>query len=166
ASRRRAIARRAGRRLPAAARAAAYADARAVERGPRATDPRATEPGATEPGATDQGPRIRMAAAAIDRQTLQAPPTSVSPAEGFGPPLEPLPEAAGQPVGQSPAAGWPTLDHLPTLEQLAPVFDVTTNGRAMLSAAGGLALAVLGLRTLFGGRRRTAVSARDTFDED
>ncbi|MFM8707580.1 MAG: serine protease [Planctomycetia bacterium] len=143
------------------AAAAAYADARAVERGPRATDP-----GATEPGATDQGPRIRMAAAAIDRQTLQAPPTSVSPAEGFGPPLEPLPEAAGQPVGQSPAAGWPTLDHLPTLEQLAPVFDVTTNGRAMLSAAGGLALAVLGLRTLFGGRRRTAVSARDTFDED
>jgi hypothetical protein len=137
------------------AAAAAHADARAAERGLGA-----------EPGATEQGPRIRMAAAAIDRPTLQSPPTAVSAGEGFGPPLHTPPEADGQPVWDAPGASWSTLEDLPTLEQLSTVFDVRTNGRAMLSAAGGLALAVLGLRTLFGGRRRVAPPIRDTFDED
>ena len=45
--------------------------------------------------------------------------------------------------------------------ELAAIFDVNTNGRAMLSAAGGVALAVIGLRTMFGGRRRSADSDRD-----
>jgi len=53
---------------------------------------------------------------------------------------------------------------MPTKEELAAIFDVTTNGQAMLSAAGGIALAVLGVRTLFGGRRRT-VDSRNDADE-
>jgi len=39
----------------------------------------------------------------------------------------------------------------PSFEEL---LDVRTSGRAMLTAAGGLALVVLGLRTIFGGRTR------------
>jgi len=39
----------------------------------------------------------------------------------------------------------------PTLEQL---LDVRTNGQTMLTAAGGVALVILGLRTIFGGRVR------------
>lgn len=39
----------------------------------------------------------------------------------------------------------------PSLEDL---LDVRRNGQAMLTTAGGLALAFLGLRTIFGGRRR------------
>lgn len=41
----------------------------------------------------------------------------------------------------------------PTLEQL---LDVRTNGQTMLTAAGGVALVILGLRTIFGGRRGQA----------
>jgi hypothetical protein len=47
--------------------------------------------------------------------------------------------------------------------ELSAIFDVTTNGQAMLSAAGGLALAGLGLRTLFG--RRRGPSPRSDADE-
>jgi len=36
---------------------------------------------------------------------------------------------------------------------LAEMFDVFTGGRAILVAAGGMAMAILGLRTIFGGRR-------------
>jgi hypothetical protein len=113
-----------------------------------------------------QSPRIRMAAAAIERPNLQTPPMAASAAEGFGSPLQSLPEAAGQPVLDTPVAGWFTLEHLPTFEQLAPVFDVTSNGGAMLSAAGGLALAVIGVRTLFGGRRRAEVPETDEDEDD
>ena len=52
---------------------------------------------------------------------------------------------------------------------MASIFDVSTNGQAMLSATGGLALAVLGVRTLFGGRRKATASretSRETFRED
>ena len=69
----------------------------------------------------------------------------------------PPPEAWNQPVAAmaagvqppfaAPAPGMPP----PTLAEL---LDVSTNGHAMLSAAGGLAMAVLGIRTIFGGRRR------------
>jgi hypothetical protein len=44
----------------------------------------------------------------------------------------------------------------PTLEQL---LDVRTNGQTMLTAAGGVALVILGLRTIFGGRRTTSPSS-------
>jgi hypothetical protein len=59
----------------------------------------------------------------------------------------------------------PSAISLPTRDELAAIFDVTTNGQAMLSAAGGLALTVLGVRTLFGGRRKAAAS-REVFRED
>jgi hypothetical protein len=63
----------------------------------------------------------------------------------------------------------PSTISLPTRDELAAIFDVTTNGQAMLSATGGLALAVLGVRTLFGGRRKRPTSreaSRETFRED
>ncbi|MFM8496767.1 MAG: serine protease [Planctomycetia bacterium] len=48
-----------------------------------------------------------------------------------------------------PPAGYAPPE--PTLEQL---LDVRTNGQTMLTAAGGVALVILGLRTIFGGRTR------------
>jgi hypothetical protein len=38
--------------------------------------------------------------------------------------------------------------------ELMQLLNPLTNGPALLSAAGGLALVVLGLKTVFGGRRR------------
>ena len=63
----------------------------------------------------------------------------------------------------------PSAISLPTRDELAAIFDVTTNGQAMLSAVGGLALTVLGVRTLFGGRRKGPTSretSREVFRED
>jgi hypothetical protein len=45
----------------------------------------------------------------------------------------------------------PVLD-APMLASLANVFDVRQNGQALLAAAGGLALALLGLRTIVASR--------------
>jgi hypothetical protein len=45
---------------------------------------------------------------------------------------------------------------------LRPHLDPFTNGPALLSAAGGLALVFLGLRTMFGGRRRPPVNASES----
>ena len=131
-------------------------------------------------GTPDQSPRLRMAAATIDgpvpRSSHQAAPTPgavvaafPSPpglgqgyGQGYGP---------GQGPGQGPGAAFAPPDSqsgfavshavLPSPAELAAIFDVNTNGRAMLSAAGGVALAVIGLRTMFGGRRRSADSDRD-----
>jgi hypothetical protein len=128
-----------------AAAAAAYADARAIDQGQQPPE---------------QASRIRMAAAAIDRPGSQSPTGSAPNAEAFAPPLQPPPAFDGQAAGGAPGSGFPTL------EQLAPVFDVTTNGQAMLSAAGGLALVVMGFRTLFGGRRRAAAVPQERFRED
>jgi hypothetical protein len=128
-----------------AAAAAAYADARAIDQGRQAAE---------------QAPRIRMAAAAIDRLAQQPPIGTAPSGEAFAPTLQPPPAFDGQAAGGMPGSGFPTL------EQLAPVFDVATNGQAMLSAAGGLALVVLGFRTLFGGRRRAAAVPQERFRED
>jgi hypothetical protein len=124
-----------------AAAAAAYANAQAMDQ---------------MPSGADQTPRIRMAAATIHSpdQQMQAV-SSAAPAAATAV-LQPSPPA-------QPAWG-PSAMSLPTREELAAIFDVTTNGQAMLSAAGGIALAVLGVRTLFGGRRRT-VGSRNDADE-
>jgi hypothetical protein len=114
-------------------------------------DPRAIDPGqeAAGQGGADSTNRMRMAAATIDGPAGQSS-TGYSPApEAFAAAPATLPE--GQPTPT------PWTVSLPTSAELAAIFDVTTNGRAMLSAAGGAALAILGMRTLFGGRRRAAV---------
>jgi hypothetical protein len=51
----------------------------------------------------------------------------------------------------SPTRDAPVLD-APMLASLANVFDVRQNGQALLAAAGGLALALLGLRTIIASR--------------
>jgi len=84
------------------------------------------------------GPRLAQAAAAdvIERSAHVAAP----PAPGqFDPQVIP-----GGPPRQ------------PTLGEL---LDVRTHGHEMLSAAGGAALVILGLRTIFGGRRATSPSS-------
>lgn len=123
-------------------------------------DPRAGSAGQGDPvqeaagqGGAGQGgdestSRMRMAAATIDGPAGQSS-ASYSPApESFAAAPETLPYNQPTPT--------PWTVSLPTSAELAAIFDVTTNGRAMLSAAGGAALAILGLRTLFGGRRRAA----------
>jgi hypothetical protein len=55
--------------------------------------------------------------------------------------------------GQQPA--WPPAPPA-SPRDLWEILDVRTNGPALLSTAGGLALVLLGLRTVFGGRRRPA----------
>jgi hypothetical protein len=55
---------------------------------------------------------------------------------------------------------------LPTTAELVAIFNVSTNGWAMLSAAGGLAMAVLGVRTLVGGRRPAAARREREMNDD
>ena len=127
------------------AAAAAYADAQAMDQ---------------MPTGAEQTTRIRMAAATIhgpDQQS-QHIPYAVSGAVTVA--LQPPP---AQP-SSSPSSS-PSSISLPTADELSAILDVTTNGQAMLSATGGLALTILGLRTLFGGRRKTTAS-RETFRED
>ncbi len=92
-----------------------------------------------------RGPAVGANAPASDvGGTPSAVPQPVPPAISAAPaptPLEPPPPAwgdlpEGRPVGR-------TLDEL---------LDVRTNGRAMMVAAGGALLALVGLRTVFGGR--------------
>jgi len=143
--------------------AAALTAARAIEQGQ---------------GGADQSARFRMAATTIDGAAQQsaAGPNAVAGAGDTGlrtppenGPYRAVPADAnqpgngGRPPPQQPAWGAPAIS-LPTTSELAAIFDVSTNGRAMLSAAGGLALAVLGVRILFGGRRR-AGAPRERYDD-
>jgi S1-C subfamily serine protease len=142
------------------AAAAAYADARAVD---------------LAAAGAEQATRIRMAAATINASGQQPQPMASAVPGAVAAALQPPPEAG--PFGAMPpypgqlASGslppparsfWtPSSIHMPTTAELAAIFDVTTNGQAMLSAVGGMALAILGVRTLFGGRRRAALSRHD-----
>ena len=109
-------------------------------------------------GGADQTARFRMAATTIDGTGQQVvsglhPPSGAPPVDANQPAFE------GPPPPQQPAWSAPAIS-LPTPAELSAIFDVSTNGRAMLSAAGGLALAVVGVRTLFGGRRRATAARR------
>ncbi len=85
------------------------------------------------------------------------PPTPVPPftsTAGVTMTIDPPPRAwgdlpEGRPVGR-------TLDEL---------LDVHTNGQAMLVAAGGVTLAVFGLRTVFGGRPKGRARRRQPIDD-
>ena len=152
------------------AAAAAYSAARATDLGP---------------AEAEQASRIRMAAATIHGPGQQLPPgspvaaspsaapgsitTALQPPPADGPPGAMPPEswhpALGSPLPPAQSAWSPSAISLPTTDELSAIFDVTTNGQAMLSAAGGLALTVLGVRTLFGGKRKLAAS-REMFREE
>jgi hypothetical protein len=146
------------------AAAAAYNAARATDLGP---------------AEAEQASRIRMAAATIHGPGQQLPPspsaapgaitTALQPPPTDGPygamQPESLHPALGSPLPPAQSAWSPSAISLPTTDELSAIFDVTTNGQAMLSAAGGLALTVLGVRTLFGGRRKPA-AAREMFRQE
>jgi hypothetical protein len=124
-------------------------------------------------GTAAQRQPVRLVSAAMDesvqRSTHVAGPTMAPPVVAFpaappqafaesGPPD--LGMAAGIAAGM--ATGQRTAE--PTVAEL---FDVFTNGPAILTAAGGFALAILGLRTIFGGRRaKPAESTRWKHDDD
>ena len=127
---------------------AAFGDPRTGSAGPGDPRQEGGGQGSTGQNGTDSTNRMRMAAATIDGPAGQSPAGHSFAAEGFNAVLEPSPE------GRPTPAPWTVS--LPTSAELAAIFDVTTNGRAMLSAVGGAALAILGMRTLFGGRRRAA----------
>jgi hypothetical protein len=132
------------------AAAAAYADARAVDHGPTGAE---------------HASRVRMAAATIN--TAQQPPQEFAHYGAMPPDAAPFASASQPPPAQP--NGLPSAISLPTRDELAAIFDVTTNGQAMLSAVGGLALTILGVRTLFGGRRKGPPSretSREVFRED
>ena len=116
----------------------------------------ATAAGGAGPGDGDPAARFRLAAANLERPTAMTP-------GGFGTPLE---NGAGPalPAGQEASDAWRRAVRLPTGAELAAIFDVHGNRETLLSAAGGLALVVLGGRVLFGGRRRAAAARRDEPD--
>jgi hypothetical protein len=145
------------------AAAAAYNAARAMDLGQAEAEQasRIRMAAATLPGPGQQVPLSPPAAPGAVTAALQPPPAD-GPHGGMQP--ECLHPALGSPLQPAQSAWSPSAISLPTTDELAAIFDVTTNGQAMLSAAGGLALTVLGVRTLFGGRRRT-VGARHDADE-
>ena len=151
-----------------AAAAAAYADARAVDNGG---------------GGAEHASRMRMAAATINGPGQQSQPmasaapgtntAALQPPQEFAhygampPNAAPFASGSLQPPAQPSLL--PSAISLPTRDELAAIFDVTTNGQAMLSAVGGLALTLLGVRTLFGGRRKGPTSretSREVFREN
>jgi S1-C subfamily serine protease len=108
-------------------------------------------PGPQPPSAA--GPAVAPPSEAPGVSATPIPPvTSAAQVPAAIPPPPPawgdLPE--GRPVGQ-------TLDEL---------LDVRTNGRSMLVAAGGAALALLGLKTVLGGRSAPRRRRRPAFDDD
>jgi len=143
-----------------AAAAAAYTDARAID---------------TAAAGAEQTTRVRMAAATISGPGQQPQPMASAASGPVTAALQPPPDAgpyAAMPHNAGPwnsgslpppaHSSWtPSAIRMPTTAELAAIFDVTTNGQAMLSAVGGMALVILGVRTLFGGRRRAAVSRHD-----
>ena len=60
--------------------------------------------------------------------------------------------AVGQPQPPVPAAAAPAFPLRPTGDSLEEVFDISTNGRALLAALGGIVLACFGLRAVWRGR--------------
>lgn len=108
-------------------------------------DPRAGSAGPGDPNSIN---RMRMAATTIEGPAGQS-------SSGYSPAPEAFAAAPATPPYNQPTPT-PWTVSLPTSAELAAIFDVTTNGRAMLSAVGGAALAILGMKTLFGGRRRAA----------
>jgi hypothetical protein len=130
-------------------------------------------------GAGQEATRFRMATATVDEpgwQRVSGPNPALNgtaavlqpPGTGSyrAPPARTAEQvSAGRPPPAEPAWATPTIS-LPTTAELAAIFDVSANGQAMLSAAGGIALAVLGLRTLFGGRLRATETRRTRTNHD
>ena len=113
-----------------------FSDARAVDRGIGTAAP----------------PQDRLAAASdgvMQRSTYVAAPLAAAPGVGQ---MAPGTTPFGQPPATAPLGPWPTaLGPQPTWLE-----EIMAHSHLLLPAAGGLALVVLGLRTLFGGRRRAA----------
>lgn len=139
----------------------APADTAGPPRGTLSAPPTQSGPAAGDPlasmarGPADHADAAPQALAAAPSSIAQPVPPATSAAVAPTP-LEPPPPAwgdlpEGRPVGR-------------TLEEL---LDIRTNGRAMVVAAGGALLALVGLRTVFGGRGPEPKRRRPRmFDDD
>jgi hypothetical protein len=108
---------------------AEFSDARAVDRGVGAPAESGAQLAAVADGSIQRSTHVALPVAVMQPQAavVGPPPARFAPVEA----------AAVDPVAA-----------------VREVLDLRTNGPALLSTAGGLALVVLGLRTVFGGRRR------------
>ena len=108
-------------------------------------------------------PESTQLTAAIQAHSEPPQPSAETPAEPV-PALPPDPPglpaalqrrgqvAVGQPQPPVPAAAAPAFPLRPTGDSLEEVFDISTNGRALLAALGGIVLACFGLRAVWRGR--------------
>ena len=145
-----------------------------------------------QPGPPDAGTRAAMTSAAAPTSiAMVAPdgllsppslplPTTDSPrlpppADGPGAaptPIPPVTSTAAVPASIAPPpAAWGSLpEGRPVGRTVDELLNVRTNGRALLVAAGGAVLTVLGLKTVLGGRRprrgRRRLPPEDDFDAD
>ena len=147
---------------------AEFSAARALDRGIGVT---AEPPVRLAEGAGD-GPVVRSRRVPAAGPGWQRPPDGgehLHPeADAVATTVAPAADPAGNPAGAPPQASAipeatgaaPPAGRLsPTVESLvAELLDLRTNGQAMLSAAGGVALVGLGIRTIVGGRRRRVTS--------
>jgi len=114
-------------------------------------------------------PRLRTFLASVGSSGFQALPIaefSQQPAidRGLGTPARPMPTRMASAIDADMAdvvqrsthvaAPQPSPNYIPAEPTLDELLDVRQNVQATLTTAGGLALGVLGLRTIFGGRRR------------
>ena len=92
-------------------------------------------------------PPVRLASAPLEEPLQRSMHLD---ADGLLPPTAGLPAAPAwtMPFGTTAADGLSA----PTMQRLADFFDVSRNGQTLLVAAGGLALAILGLRTIIAAR--------------
>ena len=135
--------------------------AMAPEQAPLASQPASSTPAVAVAATIPAGPA--------------APASAPLPAAPAAP--EPVPVAtSGEPVPASigpPPSAWGDLpEGRPVGHSFEELLDLRRNGQAMLVAAGGVVLAVAGLKTVFGGprprpaRRRRPIVYEDDFDDD
>lgn len=131
-----------------------FSNARVAETGPPAAVTAGLPPAAGGGPSQPVAARLQAGPAAPTGGPPSMPATDQGVAPGIVPGVH-----AGDPGGSLPGAGaiWPQSFGPPPAaggRDIWEMLDARRNGPALLSSAGGLALVVLGLRTVFGGRRR------------
>ena len=111
-------------------------------------------------------PAGRIATAAIDQapSTPPLPPAMVAAGVDAGPSIIPVVDHGAVHVDDAGGhwSAWPPVP-APPARDIGEILDVRRNAPALLSTAGGLALVVLGLRSVFGGRRRPPVTGSESW---
>jgi S1-C subfamily serine protease len=148
---------------------------------PLATAPPTSTPSPSNGPAPESVPAALVAAIVMAPEESPPPPgpqPPSAPGTAVAPPLAdpglsatpvpPVTSAAQVPAAiPPPPPAWGDLpEGRPVGRTLDELLDVRTNGRSMLVAAGGAALALIGLKTVLGGRRAPRRRRRPAFDDD